>query len=87
MSANSNFNSLSAITFNKVRPMIMDNITDSQALIWQLKQRDLVEYKSGGLKLVEPIELSKNSGFSSYQGADVIALSQQDPFTAAEFNW
>lgn len=68
-------------------PRLADNITNKQALWYQLKQRGFVVKAKGGTSIVEPLMVARNTTVKSYSGYDIIDLAPQQGLTAAEYLW
>lgn len=84
---NPNFDTLVATTLKNYMPRLADNITNHQALLWQLKQRGMWTEQDGGTSIVEPLMIGRNTTVKSYSGYDIIDTSPQTGLTAAEFLW
>lgn len=65
---------------------LADNITDNIAILNRLKAKGRVRPFSGGRTIVEELEYADNSTYKRYSGYEVLDISPQDVFTAAEFD-
>lgn len=85
--ANPNYNSLLATTLNNFRDTLTDNILSGQFLLNFLNMNGRVSPRDGGVKIIEQIQTTLNTTFSSYSTYDTLTTTAQDPFTAAEYPW
>ena len=66
---------------------LADNVTNSNALLYKMKQRGNVKPVSGGRTIVQELEYAENSTYKRYAGYETLNTSPSDVFTAAEFDW
>lgn len=85
--SNPAFSTLVATTLQNYMPRLADNITNKQALWYQLKERGFVTKAKGGTSIVEPLMVGRNNTVKSYSGYDIIDTSPQQGLSAAEYLW
>ncbi len=77
---------LIATTFDRVRPVLVDQITVELPLLAYLNLKGRVtEY--GGLTIRRPVLFAFNDTVGSYSGYDLIDTTPQDGFGYAEYDW
>jgi len=64
-----------------------DNVTNKNALLRRLKERDGVRTLSGGRTIVRELDYAENSTFQYYSGYEQLNVDAADTLSAAEFNW
>lgn len=77
---------LIATTFDKVRPVLADQITVELPLLAWLNSKARVT-EDGGLTIRRPVLFAFNDTVGSYSGYDLIDTTPQDGFGYAEYNW
>lgn len=77
---------LIATTFDKVRPVLADQITVELPLLAFLNSKGRVT-EDGGLTLRKPLLFAFNDTVGSYSGYDLIDTTPQDGFGYAEYDW
>lgn len=87
MVANPSWNDLVTTTLENRRRALTDNVMNANVLLSKLKQRGNVDLASGGRTLVEELEYDENSTFGWYDGYELIDITPQQVFSAAEYNW
>ena len=85
--ANPSFDALVSTTLKNYRKTLSDNITNQQALWYQMKQKGFVREDEGGTSIVEPLLTGTNSTVATFSGYDIIDTTPQEGISAAEFNW
>lgn len=85
--ANPDFNVLATMTIRNYRPVLADNLTGHEALLWELKQGGFVREMDGGLSIVEPLMYGRNNTVKSYSEYETVDTTPQTGFTAAEYGW
>jgi hypothetical protein len=85
--SNPNFDAIISTTLKNYRPTLNDNLTNHQALTFQLNKKGYVREDRGGTTIVEPLLYGRNTTVKSYDGYDIIDTSPQEGITSAEFNW
>lgn len=85
--SNPSFSTLVATTLQNYMPRLADNITNKQALWYQLKERGFVVKNKGGTSIVEPLLIGRNTTVKSYSGYDIIDTAPQQGISAAEYLW
>lgn len=77
---------LIATTFEKVKPVLADNITNDLPLLAFLNGKSKVSV-DGGLAIRRPVMFALNGTVGSYSGYDVIDTTAQGGFGYAEYSW
>lgn len=77
---------LIATTFDKVKPVLADQITNSNPLIAWLNAKGSVT-EDGGLTIRKPVLYAFNDTVGSFNGYDLLDTTPQDGFGYAEFDW
>lgn len=49
---NASFDTLASVTLKNYRPVLADNLTGHEALLWELKEKGFVREEDGGLTIV-----------------------------------
>lgn len=79
------YNQISSITQVKIMPKLVDNIFRQIPLLNRLKKKE--SPIDGGTKVTVPLEYAMNGAGGAYAGADTLDNTDNDVFTAAEFDW
>ncbi len=88
MPVNADYDGLFATTIEKyARKTLTDNIFTARPLTWYLTQKNRLSFLDGGVKILEPLVYAGVTTAGSYEGTDPIALADDQPFTAAEYDW
>jgi surface antigen len=82
-----NLGLLLSTTLKKHRKNLVDNIHQSNAVFYALKNAGAIKEEDGGERIVQPIMYGKNSTAASYSGYDLLDVTAQEGIDAAEFNW
>lgn len=77
---------LVATTFDKVKPVLADQITTKIALLAALNSKSKVTF-DGGLTIRKPLVYAYNSTVGSYAGYDAIDTTPQGGLGYAEYEW
>lgn len=77
---------LIATTFDKVRPVLADQITTEVPLLAALNSKMKVT-EDGGKRIVRPVLFAFNDTVGSYDGYDLIDTTPQDGFGDAIYEW
>lgn len=75
-----------ATTFDKVRPVLADQITVELPLLAALNSKGSVT-EDGGKRIVRPVLYALNDTVGSYDGYDLIDTTPQDGFGEAVYDW
>jgi hypothetical protein len=75
-----------ATTFDKVRPVLADQITVELPLLAALNSKGSV-VEDGGKRIVRPVLYALNDTVGSYDGYDLIDTTPQDGFGEAVYDW
>lgn len=73
-------------TFDKVKPVLADQITNENPLLAALNSKSRVTL-DGGLTIRRPVLFAFNDTVGSYAGYDLIDTTPQDGFGYAEYDW
>jgi hypothetical protein len=76
-----------SLTLHNRRPQIIDNIFEKAVFLGMLRAHGGVEMADGGLQLVTPLRMSKNSTAGSYTDYDILDTTPQDNETSAAWDW
>lgn len=77
---------LISTTFDKVKPVLSDQITKETSLLAALNSRSRVT-EDGGLTIRRPLMYALNDTVKSYSGYDLIDTTPQDGFGYAEYQY
>jgi hypothetical protein len=77
---------LIATTFDKVRPVLADQITTEVPLLAALNSKMKVT-EDGGKRIVRPVLYAFNDTVGSYDGYDLVDTTPQDGFGDAIYEW
>lgn len=80
------YDQISAITQKKVVPKMVDNIFDSNPLLQRAKKKFYTKV-DGGTSITQPLNYAQISASDWYSGADTLSTTDNDVFTAAEYQW
>jgi hypothetical protein len=75
-----------ATTFDKVKPVLADQITVELPLLAALNSKGSV-VEDGGKRIVKPVLFALNDTVGSYDGYDLIDTTPQDGFGEAVYDW
>lgn len=82
-----NLGQMLSTTLKKYRPTLTDNIHESNAIFYALKEKGAIKTEDGGERIVEPLMYGTNDTAGSYDGYDQLDVTPQEGIDAAEFNW
>lgn len=85
--AQANLSELVTTTLRHREKALADNVTKSNALLQRLETKGNTRKVDGGRTIVEPLDYQENSTYKRYSGSEVLDISAQELFSAAEFNW
>ena len=80
------YDQVSAITQRKILPKMVDNIFDSNPLLQRAKKKWYMK-TDGGTTITVPLNYAQVSASDWYSGADTLSTTDNDVFTAAEYQW
>lgn len=83
--ASPNYSEIVSTTLFNQSSDIADSVTENNALLKRLKQRDRIKPFSGGYEIRQALEYAENSTYTRYSGYDTLNISPSDVFTAAAF--
>ena len=84
--ASPNLSEIVTTTLRNRSGTLADNVSDNNALLYKLKQRGNTKSFSGGRTIVEELAYAENSTYKRYSGYEVLDITPQDVFTAAEYD-
>lgn len=82
-----NLGQMLSTTLKKYRPTLTDNIHNSNALFFLMKDKGAIKEEDGGERIVEPLMYATNTTAGSYDGYDQLDVTPQEGIDAAEYNW
>ena len=85
--ADPNLTELATTTLRKRSKKTADNISKGNALLSLLNSNGRVRSADGGRTIIEELEYAENETFKYYSGYEVLDVSKQVVFSAAEYNW
>lgn len=86
-SPNATFTELVSTTFRKHRKEVQDNLSNRNALLKYIMNRDGKVHEDGGLSIVTPLDYNSNATYQRYSDWDLLNISASDVISAAEFQW
>lgn len=75
------------LTLHNRRPVLVDNIFQGTPFMAALRQYDAIEMQGGGLELVRPLRMAKNTTAGSFDSYDILDTTPQSTETSARFPW
>jgi hypothetical protein len=81
-----NVSELVTTTLRNRSGKLADNVSDNNALLYRLRERGNVKPFSGGRVITEELSFADNSTYKRYSGYDVLDISPQEVFSAAEYD-
>ena len=87
MPANSAITELVATTIRNRQREFADNVTNHNALLYELERKGNIRYADGGRSILEELEWDENSTARFYAGYEVLDTTPQDVLSGAEFDW
>jgi hypothetical protein len=85
--ADPNLTELATTTLRKRSKKTADNVSKGNALLSLLNSNGRVRSADGGRTIIEELEYAENATFKYYSGYEVLDVSKQVVFSAAEYNW
>lgn len=85
--ADVNLGQMLSTTLKKYRTSLVDNIHNSNAVFFKLKEKGAIKEEDGGERIVVPLMYGKNTTAGSYDGYDQLDVTPQEGIDAAEYNW
>lgn len=79
------YSQLASITHELIIPKAVDNVFNSNPLLFRFKERG-IKYDSGR-SLVQPLVYDDVNAVEAYEGAQVLSTEINDNLTAANYNW
>lgn len=84
---NSDFTDIIVTTLRNRSGELADNVTQNNAFLSYLKDKNKIKLIDGGRTIVEEIDFVENGNFKYYTGYETLDIAPQETFTAAEYNW
>lgn len=85
--ASPNLSEIVTTTLRNRTGKLADNMSDNNAILYQMKKRGRIKPVSGGRTIVQELNYADNVTYQRYSGYEVLNISPSDVFTAAEFDW
>lgn len=85
--ATPNLGELVTTTIQKRSGKLADNVTNSNAVLYQFQKRGRIRTADGGNVIEEEMSFTDNTNVNSFDGFDVLATGQQQVLDSAEFAW
>lgn len=82
---NASYGDILSTTLQLLEDEIVDNVSNNNALLYELKSRDQIKPFDGGPKIVQPLEYAENVTYTRYSGYEPIDITPSTTFTAAEY--
>lgn len=79
------YSQLAAITHELIIPKAVDNVFNSNPLLFRFKERG-IKY-DGGRDIVQPLVYATVNAVQAYEGSEVLSTEINDNLTAAVYNW
>jgi hypothetical protein len=79
------YTQLASITHELIVPKAVDNIFNSNPLLFRFKERG-IKY-DGGRDIVQPLVYATTNAVQAYEGSQVLSTEINDNLTAAVYNW
>lgn len=76
---------ITGITSKKFIPKMVDNIFETNAILKKFKAKE--KPQDGGDKVLQPLEYDTVTASGWYQGAETLDTTDNELFTAAEYDW
>ena len=86
-SPNATFTEMVTTTLRNVGSKLSDNVSDHNALLRRLKDKNQIISKNGGYELQEPLEYAENGTIQRYSGYDQLSTAASDVLTSAKYDW
>lgn len=86
-SPNSTFTELVTTTLRNHPKTIYDNVSNHNAFMRRIMERNNYDTLSGGTEIVQNLEYAENSTYQRYSGYDTLNQQASDVFSAANFAW
>jgi hypothetical protein len=80
------YNQINGITRDLFLPKLYDNVFNSNPLLQRLKDKSYKK-KSGGNKILIPLEYDDASASGWYSGSETLSTTDNEVFTAAAVDW
>jgi len=76
-----------SLTLHNRRAEVVDNIMQGTPFLAAMSRHGGVRTEDGGLELVTPLRMAKNSSAGSFSGYDILDTTPQDTETSARYPW
>jgi len=86
-SPNATFTEMVTTTLRNHSRMLVDNVSDQNALLTLMKQKGKIRTESGGYEIVLPLDYTENSTYQRYSGYDELSIAASDVLSAAKYDW
>ena len=85
--ASPNLSEITATTIRSRSRMLADNVSENNALLLRLQERDKIRTVSGGETILQELQYAENGTYKRYSGYELLEINASDVITAAEFSW
>lgn len=82
-----NLSEITATTIRNRSRMLADNVSENNALLMRMQERDKIRPVSGGETILQELTYAENSTYKRYTGYEILDIDASDVITAAEFSW
>lgn len=82
---NASYGDILSTTIQLLEDDLIDNISNNNGLMYELKENGNVEAFAGGPAIVQPLEYAENSTYKRISGYETVDISPSQVFTAASF--
>lgn len=86
-SPNATFTEMVTTTLRNHSRMLVDNVSDQNALLTLMKSKGKIRTESGGYEIVLPLDYTENSTYQRYSGYDELSIAASDVLSAAKYDW
>jgi hypothetical protein len=84
---NSSYSELASTTIERYSPKLADNVLESNAILYRMKEKGNIKLLDGGESILENLKYAENGTWKWYNGYETLDVSAQDVLTSANFDW
>lgn len=81
------FTEMVTTTLRYHKRKITDNVTNHNALLRYIKERNQIQTAGGGYEIVLPLSYAENDTYQRYYGGEVLNIADSDVLTSAKYDW
>jgi len=85
--ANPSYSDIMATTIENRSRAVADNVTNNNALLTRLKEKNRIKTVSGGSKILQELSFAENANAGWYSGYDILPVGVSDVISAAEYDY